>query len=71
MGHRQTVQYQIRRRQTRRQIRVVTICLQNVQLKFESKMKIAPSNSLNGNVVVQLTKTGNSIQLKWVKIAAE
>ena len=35
MGHRQTVQNQTRRHRTRRLIRFLTICFQNVLLKFE------------------------------------
>ena len=35
VGHRQKVQTQIRRRRTRRLIRIFTICLQNIQLEFE------------------------------------
>ena len=35
VGHRQTVQNQIRRGNTRRLIRFSTVCLQNVLLKFE------------------------------------
>ena len=39
MGRRQTVQTLIRRHVLRRLIRVSTVCLQNVQLKFEYKWK--------------------------------
>ena len=35
VGHRQTVQIQIRRRRMRRLVRVSTVCLQNVLLKME------------------------------------
>ena len=34
VGHRQTVQTQIRRRRTQRLIRVCTVCLQKVLLEF-------------------------------------
>ena len=34
VGHRQTVKIQIRRRKTRRLIRVFTVCLQNVLLNL-------------------------------------
>ena len=37
VGHRQTVQTQIRRRRTRRLIRVSTVCLQNVPFFFKNE----------------------------------
>ena len=37
VGHRHTVKTLIRRRKTRRLIRVSTVCLQNVLLKFDYK----------------------------------
>ena len=44
VGHRQTVQAQIRRRTSRRLIRVSTVCLQNVLLDHKRKLKIPPNN---------------------------
>ena len=37
VGHRQTVQNQVRRHKTWRPIRIFTVCYLNVQLKFEEK----------------------------------
>ena len=69
MGHRQTVQTQIRNRRLRRLIRVSTVYLQNVLSNLKKKnMKIPPNNPENRNGRVQLIRLGNSIRLKWVFI---
>ena len=69
LGHRQTTQTEIRRRRMRmhRLIRVSTVCLQNVLLKFEKNGKYGPTTLKNGNGLVQLIRVGNSIRLKCVK----
>ena len=43
VGHRETVQIQIRRHRTHRLIRVSTVCAQNVVLKFQTKRNIPPT----------------------------
>ena len=48
VGHGQTVQTQIRRRRTRRLIRVSTVYLHNIQLILEYKSKIPPTALKNG-----------------------
>ena len=60
VGNRQTVQTQIRRH-------VTSVCLQNIQLKFEKNRKIQPYNPYNRNGLVQLIMVGNSNRPKWVK----
>ena len=57
-GHMQTVQTQVRRRRTRRLIRVCTVCLQ----AFLSKNSISKPHSYNG--VIQMISTDEAIGLK-------
>ena len=66
VGHRQPVQTQIRRRRTRRLIRVSTVCLQNISLKENNEKKL-PDTPIIGNGLVQWIRVGKSIRLKWVK----
>ena len=44
MGHRQTVKKQIRRRKTRRLIRLITVCFQNILLQVEWLYKVLSNN---------------------------
>ena len=60
----QIVQTNTRRRRTRGLIRVSTVCLQNVLLKFEYKWKIPPNIPYSRTWLFQLITVGNSIRLK-------
>ena len=74
VGHRKTVQTQIRHRIMRCLIRIGTACLHNLQLKFGKKMKkyhLHCNIPKIGNELVQLIGVGNSIRLKWVYITVE
>ena len=63
--HRQTVQTQIRRRRTRRRIRISSAALRIIYWNSNKNgKKYLPVNGL-----VQLIRVENSIQLKWVKHA--
>ena len=50
LGHRQTVQTQIRCRRTRHLIRVYTVCLQEILLKMKSKYKKMHQTPLNSEM---------------------
>ena len=68
VGHRPTMQTQIRIRWIRCLIGVFTDCLLNVLLKFAHKNWKIPLNTPTvGNKLVLLIRVGKSIQLKWVK----
>ena len=62
LGHRQTVQTQVRRRRMRRLIRVFTIC-GNVYLKYSKNEKDTPKI---GNGLVQLIRMDVSSRQIWV-----
>ena len=67
MGHWQTVKNLIRCHRMQRLIRFLTVCLQNVLLKFRKK-KITTQHPNNGNGFVLLLRVGKSIWLKWVNV---
>ena len=54
VGHRQTVQNQIRRHRTWRLIRFCTACIQNILLKYEWKWNLPPNNPYSRQCVVSL-----------------
>ena len=64
VGHRQTVQNQIK---TRRLICFSTVCKHKFLLKFEEKSKSPPNNPKIGNGLEQLITMGKYIRHKWVK----
>ena len=71
VGHRQTVQPNITRRIMQRIIRISTVFLQNVLLKFEfkkmkKKTKKTKQYPLKWKWVGPIIRVGNSIRLKWV-----
>ena len=67
LWHRQTVQTQIRRRRTRRLIRVFTVCWQEFLTKIEQKWKSTPDTPKIGNGLVQLRRMDGSTRQMWVK----
>ena len=67
VGHRQIVQAEIRRHRLQCLIRLSTVCLQDVLLKFEYEWKSTPNNPEDENGLDHLIKVGNFIQLKRVK----
>ena len=66
MGHGQTVQIQISHRIMRCLIRIFTVCLQDVLLKFEEKKLKNTNTPKIGNGQVLQIMVGKSIRHKWV-----
>ena len=73
VGHRQTEQTQIRHSILLGLIRVSTVCLRKILLKFRKikKWKLTPNYPENRTGLVQLIKLGKYIWLQWVKIIDE
>ena len=67
MGHRQTVQNQIRHRIMQCLIRIFTVFLEYVLLKSKNKWKNQPNTPTLGNGFVLLISVRKSIRFKWVK----
>ena len=68
MGHRQIVQTKIRRYGLQCLIRLSTVCLHDVLLKFEYECKkTTPNNTENENGLVHLINVGSFIRIKRVK----
>ena len=67
IGHRQTVQNQTRCRRMWRLIRLFTVCLKNVLLKFEHECKIPANTPKIGNWLVLLIEVDTYIWPLWVK----
>ena len=68
MGHRQTVQIQIRHHIMRCLIRIFTVFLQNLQLKFGEKLKIPPNTPKIGNGLVKLMSWKFNFGLNQLKL---
>ena len=60
LGHRQTIQSQIRHRRTQRLIRVYTVCIQEFLYKIHQKWKSTPNTPKIGNGLVQLIRMEKS-----------
>ena len=71
VGHRQTVQTQIRCRTMRCLIRVSTVCLQNVLLKFDQKQKIQPNTPKIGNGFLLLIRVDRFTFIAPITTAAD
>ena len=67
LGHLPTVQAQIRRRKTRRLIRVYTVCYRNFHSKYNKKWKSTPFTPKSGNRLVQLIRMYKSTMRQRVK----
>ena len=70
VGHRQTGQAQIRHRIKQCLIRVFTVCLQNVLLKFGKKEKIPPNTPAIGNGLVLLIRVAGDKNIKYCTCSA-
>ena len=66
LGYRQTVQTQIRRRRTRRLIRVHTVCLQEFLFQIEYKWNCKPDTPKIWNGLVIFIWMGCSTRQMWV-----
>ena len=67
MGHKQTEQSQIRRRNTRRPIWDYSVCLHDFHRKVKQKLKTTPNVPKSESGLIQMIGMGHSTRHKRVK----